>query len=497
MPATWLPDPSHYPEQMTPLSATTWFESVGTGLHEAMRELRGPFGGFEAVTALGWAYEGELDIEWETDPDGMNAAALALPERWDAELRPRAHEITEALHGLRPESPSPADALDVFDRMWELVREQWVIHFLAVIPAQIGSELFHDRYVETFGHEDPLAPYRFLQGPNESMEADARLWLLAETARELGIADIVVEYPVARALERLRELRHGRTFIAQVDAYLARFGGRSRWHELSLPREVERPDMTFESLRLFVEHGVAPRLPDPQMGHELPPEITELLPVARAGYALKESHVYHIDYPGLLALREVLLGFAGRLTAEGMLDDIDDVWMLRRNELSEALASDDDIRPIVDERKAELAQGLVEGPKPFLGQAPAETERHAALEKFYGRAGGRSGARAIQGTGASPGRASGPARIVLGPEDFRRVRSGDVLIATTTTPAWTPLFPSLAGLVTETGGILSHAAIVAREYGIPTVVGADGATHLAADGSIVVIDGGTGTVELG
>src|SRR5207248_962955 len=54
MPSTWLPDPSHYPEPMTPLSATTWFEAVGRGLHEAMRELRGPFGGFEARTDLGW-----------------------------------------------------------------------------------------------------------------------------------------------------------------------------------------------------------------------------------------------------------------------------------------------------------------------------------------------------------------------------------------------------------------------------------------------------------
>src|SRR5712691_10074716 len=116
-PTTWLPDPSHYHEQMTPLSATTWFEAVGAGLHEAMRELRGPFGGFEAVTEGGWAYEGELEIEWQPDPEGFRAAALDLARRWEQELCPRAHAITDALHQLRPESPTSTEALDTFDHM--------------------------------------------------------------------------------------------------------------------------------------------------------------------------------------------------------------------------------------------------------------------------------------------------------------------------------------------------------------------------------------------
>ena len=94
MPVTWLPDPSHYPDQMTPLSATTWFEAVGRGLHEATRELRGPFGGFEARTELGWAYEGELPIEWAADPDRLNAAAMDVARRWDTELGPRCRAIT-------------------------------------------------------------------------------------------------------------------------------------------------------------------------------------------------------------------------------------------------------------------------------------------------------------------------------------------------------------------------------------------------------------------
>ena len=86
--------------------------------------------------------------------------------------------------------------------------------------------------------------------------------------------------------------------------------------------------------------------------------------------------------------------------------------------------------------------------------------------------------------------------MVARPADFSRVVRGDVLEATTTTPDWKPLFPSLSGLVTETGGILSHAAIVAREYGLPAVVAVKRATRLIRDGSRVRIDARSGEIRI-
>ena len=108
---TWLPDWSHYPEQLTPLSATVWFEAVGLGIHEAMRELRGPFGGFDARTDGGWAYEGEWDVDWEPVRGALVEAGLALPERWEREYRGRAHEITREIRRMRPETLDPEAAV--------------------------------------------------------------------------------------------------------------------------------------------------------------------------------------------------------------------------------------------------------------------------------------------------------------------------------------------------------------------------------------------------
>ena len=483
---TWLPDPSHYPEQMTPLSATVWFEAMGSGLQEAMRELRGPFGGFETRTELGWAYERELEPDWDHDPAHVRAAALALPARWEREIRPRVHELTTELERMRPEPLRPAEAVALLDRLWGLVRETWRLHFLAVIPAQMAAEILQTAYVERYGADDPLAPYRLLEGiPNEPEEELRRL---AASAREHAVDNLVRELEPTHALARLRGLADGRRWLLELDRFLLRFGGRSRWHELSLPREVDLPMLTLESARLALEAGdeaTAPVTPP-----EPPPELAELTARVRAAYALKELHAYDIDYPSLLATREVLLGFGRRLMAEGFLDEADDVWMLTRGELRRALTSDDDLRAPISERRAELERGRSEGPKPFLGDPPADVDRHPALEKFYGSRGGSG----LSGAAASGGVAEGSARIVADASDFGRLRPGDVLVATTTTPAWTPLFRGIAALVTETGGILSHAAVVAREYGLPAVVGVRGATRTLVDGQRVRVDGDQGVV---
>jgi phosphohistidine swiveling domain-containing protein len=483
---TWLPDPSHYPEQMTPLSATVWFEAMGKGLHDATRELRAPFGGFRTRTELGWAYEAELEPEWEHDPESFRAAALALPDRWRDELLPRVRAITAEIDSMRPERPPPEEARALLDRLWELVQEQWRLHFLTVIPAQAAADVFRDAYVEAFGDGDRLAPYRILEGtPNP---ADTEVQALARLARDLGIDDIVSEHSASDVRALLAQTASGRRWLHALDDYLLRYGGRSRWHELSLPRESEQPTLTLESVRLAL--ATAP--PSQRAAVEVPKELSDLVERVREAHALKELHSYEIDYPGLQATREALRGFGRRLAAEGAFAEVDDVWMLERDELRDALTGPlESLEPLVALRRDQLARGREQGPAAFLGEPPAETARHSILEDFYGRAG-----TGLAGTGASAGEAEGTARVVADEQDFTRIEPGDVLIATTTTPAWTPLFPSLAALVTETGGILSHAAVVAREHGLPAVVGVADATRAVPDGARVRVDGTAGTIVI-
>jgi pyruvate,water dikinase len=109
---------------------------------------------------------------------------------------------------------------------------------------------------------------------------------------------------------------------------------------------------------------------------------------------------------------------------------------------------------------------------------------------------GRGEGKLIKGIGASPGRVAGTARVICGPEEFALMKPGDILVAKITTPAWTPLFALASGVVTDVGGPLSHSSIVAREYGIPAVLGTGEATRRIRSGQRVTVDGSSGVVEM-
>ena len=100
----------------------------------------------------------------------------------------------------------------------------------------------------------------------------------------------------------------------------------------------------------------------------------------------------------------------------------------------------------------------------------------------------------MPGVAASPGRVTGPARVIADPSEFHRVERGDILVCHHTMAAWSPVFPVVAGLVTEHGGPLSHPGTLAREYGIPAVLSVTGATSQIADGTIITVDGARGVV---
>jgi rifampicin phosphotransferase len=510
---TWTYDRSHYPEPLTPMTASLWFEAMGDGMHTACRELRAPFGGFHTTTIGHWAYESERDPDWEPDVDAFHAGCLDIARRWDAELLPRVSAITAAIRAMRPARPPAAEALQTYDRLIDLVFEQWRIHFVAVVSVHTSREILAGRYAEVLGGSD-LDPYRLLEGlPNTSLDADEALLELANAARAHDVADVVLELPATAALGELRRSEDGRAVLRALDAYLAVWGARSRLHELAEPRHAERPEFVIDGVRLLLEQprdlagererraAERDRLEAETLGRIADrgerTRFAELLDRVKLAAPLEEGHSVHIDQRGLQAVREALAGFGSRLVDQGRLERRDDVFMLDRHELREALEVDHGPSLVRVARARRRALGVARSRPPALvaGAPKRAGPPHPVFEKFYGAPGSvRFEGGRLTGFGASPGRASGTARIVLDPGDFSRVRAGDVLVCATTTPSWTPVFASIAGLVTDTGGILCHAAVVAREYGLPAVVGTEEATARIADGARVEVDGDSGEV---
>jgi pyruvate,water dikinase len=180
---------------------------------------------------------------------------------------------------------------------------------------------------------------------------------------------------------------------------------------------------------------------------------------------------------------------ARRLCAAAHLGAPDDIWYLTYRD---AIALVDGTLSAVEaDRRVATGRRMVRSFRNF--QNPNEIGNQYRVEPPAARP---AGAGALRGTGCSPGRVEGTARVIKKLDEMERVGQGDILVTIFTDPGWTPLFARLSGVVTETGGVLTHAAVISREYGIPAVLAVPGATQRIGDGDRIAVDGTGGTVEI-
>ena len=221
-----------------------------------------------------------------------------------------------------------------------------------------------------------------------------------------------------------------------------------------------------------------------------PPGITRralfraTLAGAQRYYALRENMRYHADF-FLAHMRALALAAGAELVAAGRLGAVDDVFWLDLREVERALAGDATAVVAVAERRAAFARDAAAPPLETLADTMPTTPPGVA-----------NTGSTLHGESGAPGRCRGRARLVRDPTDFDRVDAGDVLVAVYTDPGWTPILERAAGLVLEAGGLLSHGAIVARELGIPALVGVADATRIIRDGDTIEIDAAAGGVTI-
>ena len=219
--------------------------------------------------------------------------------------------------------------------------------------------------------------------------------------------------------------------------------------------------------------------------------FTALLAVTRRYASIREEQARALSL-GWPLLRHTAKRLGDSLHSTGVIADADDVYFLTHAELTAALSADPPrLSDVVAARRAEwrrqrrLAAPLSLGPTPrFLSHV---------LAGAHARPPGTP-ENVIVGQAASPGRATGPVRVIHGPDEFDQLDAGDILVAPTTTPAWTILLARAAAVVSDGGTLAAHASLIAREYAIPAVVATGDATRRLSNGQIVTVDGTTGTV---
>lgn len=353
---------------------------------------------------------------------------------------------------------------------------------------------------------------------------------LAQLARERPAVRALVERdepPTAASLEEA-----GPEFAAAFARYQEEFGHRTIRYDVVDFTLAERPDLTLRLVRdqlarPFDAPQEAQRLA--ALREERMQEAREALAArpeserarleraverARRFYPIREERGFHTINGPLAVMRYTMLEAAVRLHERGDLARREDVFLLEFAEATAALRGAPVDAATVEARRRELARQSATEPPLSYGRDPGPPPSFAflpPLARFANEAMAwvldrnfapdtsrlrQPAGPTVDGFAASRGTYEGPARLVRSEADFHRVQPGDVLLCPVTAPPWSVLFPAIGALVTDTGGILSHPAIIAREFGLPAVVGTGNATSLIADGRRVRVDGTAGRVEL-
>jgi pyruvate,water dikinase len=366
--------------------------------------------------------------------------------------------------------------------------------------------------------------------------ADAELRRLARRAIEVGVDGAFQEGRTPDEIDAaLAESEAGRGWLEELEAIkdpwfnmgtgdgLYHYYG--SWHDdpsipyasltghiaaLHAGEQIERPteEIAAERERLAREYGAL-------MDEESRGSFEELLGLSRTVFPYVEEHKFYCDYWFQSRFFNKVREFGALLAKHRFIGDGEDIFHLSRHEAMQALEElsltwatgapplGPEVWPPIVARRAELLRKLEEWkPPPALGTMPDAVSDPAIVmlwgvtpQRLQQWASAGDGDR-LSGAPASPGTVEGPARVVRTLEQLNEVRAGEILVCTITSPAWAPIFSKIKGTVTDIGGIMSHAAIVSREYGLPAVVGTGTATSRIKTGQNVRVDGETGVVTL-
>ena len=527
----WHPDVQHFPEQVTPMMRG-WNQAFNEGSRRASQTLELPIQiGYRRINTYNYTAivpivpPEEMESQGKKAEEKLRAAMSRLWEGWDTEFLPEVKEHLASWEAFDLSGASMPALLAHLEETWNRLSRLWDIHFVAVMPCLLAPSLFDELYQDLFGKEHGLDAYRLLQGlGNKTMESGHALWQLSRKAlASPEVRSALEENDAADVPAALEGSANGRAFLDEFRAYLEEYGQRSDiFVELGNPHWIENPSTPIKNLKDFITE------PDRDLGDEMevlaaererliteardrlkeyPQPVVEqfefLLKAAQAGIIIQEDHNHWIDQRAHYKVRLVLLEFGRRLAEAGVIDSPDDVFYLTAEELQETASAlpEGDRRKTVAERRAEMDHFRTIKPPPALGTQPAgpppDDPMGRAIGKLFGAPPPESAdPDVLLGNASSPGKVRGTAKVVLSLAQAGKLQPGDIMVAPSTMPAWTPLFASIAAVVTDAGGVLSHAAIVAREYSIPAVLGTGKATSVIKDGQTLEVDGGAGEVRI-
>ncbi|MGE5296061.1 MAG: PEP-utilizing enzyme, partial [Solirubrobacterales bacterium] len=466
---------------------------------------------------------GELDIPDEDLPDlgfswpkyilSMPGIVYSLlshsPKRGDR-ARARIKARNDKLREIDLRATDTAELAGILTTsLWQNAGDLDLLYLTTSAPALL---LFDFACRHWLNDPDFTLSYRLLaaQGGMADTEAGLELWRLAELAHADAQTKKLLSSgePWDRIREKLGGTEHGRQFLEAWERFMVEHGHHCRGElEFYNARWSERPDYVLDMVRNYLRsiEDVNPLENRRRLAAERDRLIGQCRsrlknPIKRAlfTWSLRQVRKLAVDRENwknevvrqLAALRQMLLTLGDRLYRSGVLPDADDVFFLEFGEI-EALATgraDFDPKPRIADRRAEYEKNKACTPPPVV-VGRFDPQKHALPRIDITE-------KELKGIAVSPGVVTGKARVILRTDDHEHVEAGEILVAPFTDPAWTPYFLPAAGVVMDQGGVLSHGAIIAREYGIPAVVNVGPISRTIKTGQLLRVDGDRGVVTI-
>lgn len=530
---TWTTEDVHFPVQVTSLDGDYLRLLMAEGFLAAAQYLDLPIQ-FAARRINTYHYMALIPIT--TDMDALQAiedrtertltaAVMSLESTWREDYLPEIQRFIAEWETFDLSGASLPALLAHFDTTIANHRRLTEIHFLSTIVALLAISLFAEFFGELWGNHDAFAAHKLLQGfDNKTLESDRALWHLAHMVSASSTVRHTLEN--ARPIDALAALEdsiEGRAFLAELHAYLERYGKRSNVpHLLSTTPLIDDPTPVLDMIRVYAAQPVRDFEEDltklsaereaalavarerlVRYPREVGDQFEGMLRAAQAAVVIQEDHAFWIDFRSSYEMRRVIIELGRRLADAGRLDNANDVVYLTFDEIHRAAGDGqtNSYQSVISERQAEMAHFATIQRPMMLGTEPAgpmpDNPISRALDGFFGAPPTPMAEPGVlNGNAGSAGMVRGTAKVIHSLAEASKLQPGDVLVAPTTSPPWTPLFATVAAVVTDTGGILSHCAVVAREFMIPAVVGVGNATQVIHDGQLLEVDGSSGTVRI-
>ena len=484
---TWVYENEHGPASQPPLTREAGFGPPPEAGAPPSRLIINGYSYFRSGPT------GEMPSSFDL-PDLGGATAL---ETWNEKWLPQVDALFDELSGFNAAAVGEGEWQEVLDRQASEFRRVFAgVHGECVLTSGQLAREFVDAYCEVFGEARRGDGHAILQGfPNRTLDRAIALWELGCEVR----ASEELRAAVEEEADRRTSVVHA-AFERRLDGFLEEFGHTIDAQVPDAPTWREEPRPALDLILRYAdgpEDASPSRAADAQVARreELEAELRALegrdqrardllesLPTAQELLPVREDHNTICDQRLGAASRYRWLSIGRLLVKRGLAQEAGDVFYFTLEELREALEGGSAPgSEAIGERRREQAAFRAMQPPPVLGQPLA---------------GETSEAGALRGTGASAGVYRGRARVIRSLAEAGRLGDGEILVCGVTAPTWTPYFAVAGAVVTDAGGALSHTAVVAREYGIPAVVGTRTGTRAIADGALIEVDGSEGLVRL-